>query len=110
MHFTEFTLKQKCLLFDFVCEHYNFPGDSDGKESAYSAGELGLIPGFPWRRKWPPTLVFLPGEFHRQKSLVGYSSWGHKESDMTATNTFTFHEHFKALQGCHVETNNCLVA
>ena len=28
--------------------------------------------------------VFLPGEFHGQRSLVGYSPWGHKESDMTA--------------------------
>ena len=32
---------------------------------------------------WQPTPVFLPGEFHGQRSLVGYSSWGHKESDMT---------------------------
>ena len=30
-----------------------------------------------------PTLVLLPGEFHGQRTLVGYSSWGHKESDMT---------------------------
>ena len=37
----------------------------------------------PWRREWPPTLVFLPGEFHGQSSLVGYSSWSWKESDMT---------------------------
>ena len=37
----------------------------------------------PWRRKWPPTPVFLPGEFHGQRSLVGYSPWGRKESDMT---------------------------
>ena len=29
----------------------------------------------PWRRKWQPTLVFLPGEFHGQRSMVGYSSW-----------------------------------
>ena len=29
------------------------------------------------------SLVFLPGKFHGQRSLVGYSSWGHKESDMT---------------------------
>ena len=36
-----------------------------------------------WRRKWQPIPVFLPGEFHGQKSLVGYSPWGHKESDMT---------------------------
>ena len=34
-------------------------------------------------RKLQPTLVFLPGEFHGQRSLVGCSPWGHKESDMT---------------------------
>ena len=37
----------------------------------------------PWRRGWLPTPVFLPGEFHGQRSLVGYSPWGHKESDTT---------------------------
>ena len=37
----------------------------------------------PRRREWLPTLVFLPGEFHGQRSLVGYSPWGHKVSDMT---------------------------
>ena len=37
----------------------------------------------PWRREWLTTLVFLPGESHGQRSLVGYSPWGHKESDMT---------------------------
>ena len=36
----------------------------------------------PWSRKWKPTPVFLPGEFHAQRSLAGYSSWGIKESDM----------------------------
>ena len=36
-----------------------------------------------WRRKWQPTPVPLPGEAHGQGSLVGYSPWGHKESDMT---------------------------
>ena len=35
------------------------------------------------RRKWQPTPVFLPGESHGGKSLVGYSPWGHKESDTT---------------------------
>ena len=34
-----------------------------------------------WRRKWRPTLIFLPGEFHGQKGLVSYSPWGCKESD-----------------------------
>ena len=37
----------------------------------------------PWRRKWLPTPVFLPGEFQGQRSPVGYSSWSHKESDTT---------------------------
>ena len=32
----------------------------------------------PWRRKWQPTPVFLPGKSHRQRSLAGYSPWGHK--------------------------------
>ena len=37
----------------------------------------------PWRKEWQPTPVFLPVKPHGQTSLVGYSPWGHKESDMT---------------------------
>ena len=37
----------------------------------------------PWRRKWQPTAVFLPGESHGWRSLVGYSPSVRKESDMT---------------------------
>ena len=37
----------------------------------------------PWRRKWLPTPVFLPGKSHGQRSLVGYSLWTCKELDMT---------------------------
>ena len=37
----------------------------------------------PWRREWLPTPVFLPGEFHGQRSLTGYSPWDHKELDTT---------------------------
>jgi len=33
----------------------------------------------PWRREWQPTPVFLPGESHGQRRLMGYSPWGHKE-------------------------------
>ena len=49
-------------------------------------GRHGLDPGvgmIPWRRAWLPTPVSLPGESHGQRSLEGYSPWGHKESDMT---------------------------
>ena len=43
---------------------------------------------FPWRSAcMPTTAVFLPGESQGQGCLTGYSPWGHKESDMTATST-----------------------
>ena len=41
-----------------------------------------LVGKIPWRRKWQPTPIFLPGESHGQRSLGGYSPRGHKESDM----------------------------
>ena len=44
----------------------------------------------PWRREWVPTPVFLPGEFYGQRSLVGYSPWGCKQSDSTEQLTFSF--------------------
>ena len=101
-----------------------FLGGSNGKESAWNAGDPSMIPGsgrsagegigyplqyswaslaaqlvknlpamqetwvqslvgkIPWRA-WQLTPVFLPGEFHGQRSLAGYSPWGHKESDTT---------------------------
>ena len=47
------------------------------------ATSLSLFTFLHWRRKWQPTPVFLPGEFHGQRSLAGYSPWGHKELDVT---------------------------
>ena len=41
----------------------------------------------PWKKKWDPTPVFLPGEFYGQRSLEGYSPWSPKESDMTSLHT-----------------------
>ena len=40
------------------------------------------VGSIPWRRKWQSTLVLLPGKSHGQRSLVGYSPWGRKESDV----------------------------
>ena len=37
----------------------------------------------PWRRKWLPIPVLLPGKFPGQRSLAGYNPWGYKESDTT---------------------------
>ena len=48
----------------------------------------------PWRREWLPTPVFLPGEFHEQRSPVGYSPRDHKESE--TTEQLNFHELFMA--------------
>ena len=48
--------------------------------------ETGVQPWagkIPWSRDWLPTPVFLPGEFHGQRSLEAYSPWGHKKLDMT---------------------------
>ena len=50
-------------------------------------------------RKWPRTPVFLPGEFQGQESLVGYSPWGHKESDLTEKHTHT-HTHTNTQRSC----------
>ena len=43
------------------------------------------VRNIPWRRKWQPTPVFLPGKSYGQRSLAGYSPWGCKELDTTET-------------------------
>ena len=64
-----------------------FPGGSDDEESACNAGDLGLIPelGRCPREGNGSIPVSLPGEFHGQRNLVGYSQGGCKESDMTGS-------------------------
>ena len=63
-------------------------------DNARDAGGADSIPGpgkIPWSRKWQLTPVFLPGESQGQRSMAGYSPWGHKESDTTerlSTHTF----------------------
>ena len=54
---------------------YRLPRGLSGKESASNAGDLGSVAALgrpPRRRAWQLTLVFLPGESHGQRSLVGY--------------------------------------
>ena len=51
--------------------YLGFPGGSVGKESTCNVGDPGLTPG--WGRKWQPTPTLLPGEFHGERSLAGYS-------------------------------------
>ena len=54
------------------------PAKAGDTEDVGSIPESGKI---PWRREWQLTPVFLPREFHGQRSLAGYSSWGRKELD-----------------------------
>ena len=58
----------------------------------YSA-QIPVLRKISWRREWPPTPVFLPGDFHGQRSLVGYSLWGRRASDTTEwlTRLFSLH-------------------
>ena len=52
--------------------------------NAGDAGDAGSwVRKIPWRRKWQPIPVFFSGKSHGQRSLVGYSRKGHKESGMT---------------------------
>ena len=64
----------------------SFSGGSDVKNLPAFCRRFGfdpLVRKIHWRREWQPTPVFLPGEFHGQRSLVGCSLRGCKESDMT---------------------------
>ena len=66
-----------------------FPGSTVVRNLPASAGDArdtgfnAWVGKIPWSRKWQPTPVFLPGKFHGQRSLAGYSPWGHRESDTT---------------------------
>ena len=90
-------------LFLWIREEVNFgfvmgfPVGSDSKESACQCRRHEI---YPWVGKilWRRELLFLPGEFHGQRSLVGGSPWGHKELDTTKqlTHTHTWELEVKA--------------
>ena len=66
---------------------------SSGWEPAFQSRDQRFNPwvgNISWRRKWQPTPIFLPGRSHGQRSLVGYSPWGCKESDMPEQLHFHF--------------------
>ena len=90
---------QHCMyLLELVSEiqfaniYWEIPGGASGKEPACQHRRCKRhesnpwVRKIPWRRKWQPTLVFLPGESHGQRSIAGYSPWDHRESDTTEGN------------------------
>ena len=76
-------------LFPFICQylgHLGLPRWLSGKETASQCRRPRFdswVGKIPWKRKWQPSPVFLPGKSHGQRSLAGYSLWGHKELGMT---------------------------
>ena len=63
---------------------FGLPRWLSGKESVSQSSRHRFNPWvrkIPWRRKWQPTLAFLPGKSHGWRSLAWCSPWGHKESD-----------------------------
>ena len=92
------------LIFHFsnICQWYlNFhfpkytlwlPSWFSGKESAWPCRKCRFDPQIkriPWRRAWQPAPVLMPGESHGQRSLAGYSLWGHRVWDDLTTKTTT---------------------
>jgi len=70
-----------------TCNLYRLPRWLSGKESACQCRRCCFDPWvgkIPWRRKWQPTPVFLLGESHRQRSLVGNGPWGQRQLDTTS--------------------------
>ena len=74
---------------------WSFPSSSAVKNlSPYTRGKRSKfnlwVGKIPWSRAWQPTPVFLPEKYHRQRSLAGYSPWGHKELDMTGASEHAY--------------------
>ena len=75
------------IFIDLLSYTRGFPGCASGKEPTCLCRKHKRrrfdprVKKIPWRRARPPTPVFLPGESHGQRSLVGYSPQSHKESD-----------------------------
>ena len=70
----------------YICIYMGFPGGLDGKESTCNVGDLGSIPGSgrsPGGGHGNPLQYTCLENPHGQRSLEGYSPWGHKESDIT---------------------------
>ena len=61
----------------------------EGKIGQCMVGFDPWVGKIPWRKEWQPTPVFLPGEFHGQRRLAGYSLWGVRVRHDWATNTHT---------------------
>ena len=89
-----------------------FPGGTSANDPACQCKRCGFdtwVGNIRWGRKWQPTLAFLPGESHGQRSLVGYSPWSHRiKHDWACTHTYI--ERCELLQQINPEISKALVS
>ena len=83
--------------------YVDFPGGSDGEESTCNVGDLGSVPGLgrsPGGGHGNPLQYSCLENPHGQRSLAGYSPWGHRQSDTTEHSTGQgMHKVHKSLKG-----------
>ena len=81
IHFCHFTWTSQVQHLVYETKQKGIPGGASGKESTCQCSRGGLdawVRNIPWRRRWQPTPVFLPGESQGQRSPAGYSPRVHK--------------------------------
>ena len=89
-----------------------FPGGARGKESACQCrkrkrwGFDSWVWKIPWRRKWQPVPLFLPGKFHRQRSLAGYSPRVTESDTTERAHTHTQPPYVPAMRYSHLSPRN----
>ena len=74
-------LLPKYMYLSLTLSAMGVPRRLSGKEPAWQCRRLGFDPWvrkIPWKRKWQPTPVLLPGKSHGRRNLAGYTPWGHK--------------------------------
>ena len=110
--FKEETIGFFLINYIWVCKgKTDFPSGTSGKKPAYQCRRhkrLGFNPWvgkMPWKRKWQPTPVFLPGESRGQRGLPSYSSWGRKELD--TSNWACMHVRERAKSGMTARCRAC---
>ena len=85
--------QKKCGNSKIISGCQGFPGSAEVKSICLKCGRPGFNPWvgkIPWRRKWQSTTVFLSGESHGRRSLVGYNPWVAKSRTRLSNFTFTF--------------------
>ena len=94
------------LLFRFPRWHSGRESDCQWKRCKRCAFNT-WVRKIPWRRKWQPTPIFLPGKFQELRSLAAYSSWGDKELDMTEQ--LNMHGWFFKTENIIIKSNKILL-